>query len=308
MQVKIKKLLPNAVIPKYAKAGDAGLDLTVAKITKVSAHGTEFGIDEPSDGFKIETIVCDAGIAVEIPEGYVGLLFPRSSIVSTDLILSNCVGVIDSGYRGTLMCKFKFIGDSGKIYGVGERFAQLVIIPYPKVEFVEVDELSDSERGVSGYGSSNITLKETVVDLKEAVDKIQPYPKTINLNHPEIEALGLHGSRSTNNYIKKSYKFKFPTEPRIWKSKLGPEEYSMALDILKSQKSFVLMRVDHWADEINGVRVYPRSIDRMVDGYTYDLYLNDMKLLGITDIRSEEAFYELLNKLTTKSLSFSSPK
>ena len=91
MKLKIKKLNENAVIPKYAKQGDAGLDLTCTEI--------EFDNDTNTTLYK-------TGLAVEIPEGYVGLLFPRSSIYKTVLNLTNSVGVIDSGYRGEIMMRF----------------------------------------------------------------------------------------------------------------------------------------------------------------------------------------------------------
>lgn len=152
MEVKIKKLNPNAVIPKYAKDGDAGMDLVATEIIK----------DTP------EQITYGTGIAVEIPEGFVGLVFPRSSVRKTGLQLSNSVGVIDSGYRGEIQATFNkiFGGDrfydetkiteitSNDFYKVGDRIAQIMIIPYPPIQFVEVDELSDSERGEGGFGST----------------------------------------------------------------------------------------------------------------------------------------------------------
>lgn len=139
MKIKIKKLQENAVIPKYAKNGDAGLDLTAIDIIE----NTTF------------QVTYDLGISVEIPEGFVGLVFPRSSIRNKELILSNSVGVIDSGYRGNIQATFiKTNGlDSNKYY-VNERVAQLLIIPYPQIEFEEVEELSETERGAGGYGSS----------------------------------------------------------------------------------------------------------------------------------------------------------
>ena len=139
MKVKIKKLHKNAVIPKYAKSGDAGMDLTAVDIIE----NTTF------------QVTYDLGISVEIPEGFVGLVFPRSSIRNKELILSNSVGVIDSGYRGNIQATFiKTNGlDSNKYY-VNERVAQLLIIPYPQIEFEEVEELSETERGAGGYGSS----------------------------------------------------------------------------------------------------------------------------------------------------------
>ena len=152
MEVKIKKLKPNAIIPTYAKDGDAGMDLVATEILK----------DTP------EQITYGMGVAIEIPYGFVGLVFPRSSIRKTGLQLSNSVGVIDSGYRGEIQATFNkvFGGDrfydetkntedtSNDFYKVGDRIAQIMIIPYPPIEFTEVDELSDSERGEGGFGST----------------------------------------------------------------------------------------------------------------------------------------------------------
>ena len=102
-------------------------------------------------------IVYGTGIAVEIPEGHVGLVFPRSSIRKYDLSLTNSVGVIDSGYRGEIQVTFrKERGVASKTYEVGDRVCQLMILPYPTVNFVEVNDLSDSERGTGGHGSTGI--------------------------------------------------------------------------------------------------------------------------------------------------------
>lgn len=146
MNVKIKKLHEEAVIPSYAKPGDAGLDLTAVSY------------DYKED---IDCHVYGTGIAVEIPEGYVGLLFPRSSNRKTESYLTNHVGVVDSGYRGEIMLSFKTrdykegqIQQLFKPYEVGNKIAQLIIIPYPKIEFKVVDELSTTERGTGGHGST----------------------------------------------------------------------------------------------------------------------------------------------------------
>ena len=137
--VKVKKLDPNAVIPSYSKVGDAGMDLTITR----EIENTSFSV---SYGF---------GIAMEIPKGYVGLVFPRSSVRNQDLILSNCVGVIDSGYRGELQATFKKTqGLDSVSYNVGERGAQIVILPYPTIYMTEVPELSNTERGEGGFGST----------------------------------------------------------------------------------------------------------------------------------------------------------
>lgn len=146
MEVKIKRLVKNAVIPFYAHDTDAGLDLV--------ATSYEYKYD-------IKCHVYSTGLAVEIPEGYVGLLFPRSSNRKTESYLTNHVGVVDSGYRGEIMLSFKTrdynkgdIQQLHKPYKVGDKVAQLIIIPYPKIDFIEVDKLSNSERGEGGHGST----------------------------------------------------------------------------------------------------------------------------------------------------------
>lgn len=143
MEIRIKKLVPDAVVPKKAHAGDAGFDLVAVSRS----------VDE--DG----NIVYGTGLAFEIPEGHVGLVFPRSSIAKKNLILTNCVGVIDSGYRGEVMAKFKLIDplvrhEEYHWYEIGERICQMVVMKLPDVDVVEVDELSDTDRGAGGYGST----------------------------------------------------------------------------------------------------------------------------------------------------------
>ena len=140
MKVKIKKTHQDGVIPSYAKPGDAGMDLVAVSV---------------SWDDKSSIVTYDTGLSMEIPEGYVGLLFPRSSISKTDLILANSVGVIDSGYRGPIMFKFRCLEeDDDRYYKVGDRVGQIIIMPYPQVEFEEVEELSSSERGEGGFGST----------------------------------------------------------------------------------------------------------------------------------------------------------
>jgi dUTP pyrophosphatase len=170
MKVRIKKLHENAVVPVYSQLGDAGLDLTA-----VSKFYDEFG-----------NAHFNTGLAFEIPEGYVGLLFPRSSNAKKDLILSNSVGILDSNFRGEVSFKFKpsvvifddtSYAEIGKIgrdndvftdivaptlennmifqqYEIGDRVGQIIILPYPKIEFEEVDELSETNRGDGSYGST----------------------------------------------------------------------------------------------------------------------------------------------------------
>ena len=136
MKVKIKMLNSNSILPQYAKEGDAGLDL-IAVTEKWNESNTQ--------------VTYGTGIAIEIPQGYVGLLFPRSSISKTKLNLSNSVGVIDSGYRGEIMLKFNYY-EEGNVYDVGDKVGQLIIMPYPQIEFEQVEHLSETERGEGGFG------------------------------------------------------------------------------------------------------------------------------------------------------------
>lgn len=161
IKVKIKKLNEDAVIPTYSKDGDAGMDLVA----------TSKSYDEDGNA------VYGTGLAFEIPKGFVGLVFPRSSNAKKQLLLSNSVGVIDSGYRGEVMLKFKSSASSFSLktlfklifnqdakttlinnykisYNVGERIGQIIILPYPQIEFEEAEKLSETERGKGGYGST----------------------------------------------------------------------------------------------------------------------------------------------------------
>lgn len=136
MKIKIKKLHEKAVIPTYAKHGDAGMDLTAVSAEYIDSEHMKYSF----------------GLALEIPFGYVGLVFPRSSCYKQRQLLSNSVGVIDSGYRGEISAVM--IGNSRHSYEVGNRVAQLIIMPIPSIEFEEVENLSETERGSGGYGSS----------------------------------------------------------------------------------------------------------------------------------------------------------
>lgn len=159
MQVKFKKLHPNAVIPQKAFPTDFGADLTITTRHIDAEH---------------HCVVYGFGIAVEIPEGHVGLIFPRSSNAKKDLLLSNSVGCIDAHYRGEIMAKYKlhtthFVDEYGSIvcdedlehhiyefetYDIGDRPCQLAILPYPEVEYIEADTLSETDRATGGYGST----------------------------------------------------------------------------------------------------------------------------------------------------------
>lgn len=167
MLVKVKKLVPEAIIPSYAKPGDAGMDLVATSVDFSNQYYVEY----------------DTGLAMEIPEGYVGLVFPRSSNSKKDLQLCNAVGVIDSNYRGPIKLRYRriinpsvgrnyivenrsynddrtkcsvthYIKADFNCYEVGDRVGQIIIIPIPTIEFNEVDTLSDTERGADGFGST----------------------------------------------------------------------------------------------------------------------------------------------------------
>ena len=147
LDVKIMKLVEEAVIPQYSLEGDAGLDLTAT-----FRSYDEFG-----------NVIYHTGIAMEIPKGYVGLLFQRSSVSKKQQFLTNAVGVIDSNYRGEIMLKFKpTVQYHSKVeslfnemYEVGEKIGQLIILPYPSVNFILSDNLSDTVRGSNGFGSTD---------------------------------------------------------------------------------------------------------------------------------------------------------
>ena len=139
MEVKFTKLHPDAKTPTYSNNGDACMDLTAVELV----YGEKW-------------IEYKTGLSFEIPVGYVGLIFPRSSISNSDMFMANSVGVIDAGYRGEVTARFKHKNHPfrPKVYDVGDRVCQMMIIPRPEIKFIEVDELSDSERGTGGYGST----------------------------------------------------------------------------------------------------------------------------------------------------------
>lgn len=139
MKVRFKKLHTEASIPSKAHSTDAGFDLTAVSV---------------EEDRKRNIVTYHTGIAVEIPDGYVGYVFPRSSVYKHQLSLANCVGVIDSSYRGEILIKFRIVQPHISRYSVGDKIAQLIIEPYPEIEFEEADELDESERGEGGFGST----------------------------------------------------------------------------------------------------------------------------------------------------------
>ena len=139
LDIKFKKLVETAKMPTKAHPTDAGADLTAVS----REWNKEYGC-----------WIYGTGIATEIPEGYVGFIFPRSSIRKYGLMFRNSIGVIDSHYRGEIMVTYKFFNDVPKIYEVGDKIAQLIVLPYPEVSYKEVETLSETDRGENGHGSS----------------------------------------------------------------------------------------------------------------------------------------------------------
>lgn len=138
--MKVKRLYEEALLPTKATEGSAAFDLYAY---------TEAPL-EPCETFKYKT-----GIALEIPEGRVGLIFPRSGLSTKfGIRLSNCVGVIDSDYRGEIIVALHNDGDESYMINRGDRIAQLMIVDIPKIGIEEVTELSDTKRGIGGFGSS----------------------------------------------------------------------------------------------------------------------------------------------------------
>lgn len=141
IDLKIKKISENAVIPSYGSASAAGADLYSAEEEIVIKPG--------------ETKLVHTGLAMEIPEGYVGLIYARSGIATKrGLAPANKVGVIDSDYRGEIMVSIYNHSSETQTIAAGERVAQIVITPYLTVNFVESEELDDTLRGSGGFGST----------------------------------------------------------------------------------------------------------------------------------------------------------
>lgn len=139
LKVKVKRLCDEAVLPSRAHESDAGFDLVAVSVEEDRKRGI---------------VTYGTGIAVEIPEGHVGLLFPRSSVYRHQLQLANGVGVIDAGYRGEVMLKYRIVQPHISRYGIGDRVGQLVVLELPKVSIEEVGELEGSDRGDGGFGST----------------------------------------------------------------------------------------------------------------------------------------------------------
>ena len=139
VDVKIRKVHPDAILPKRAHPTDAGMD-----VTAISMEMTE------------DYIEYDTGLQFQLPAGYVMLIFPRSSNSKKDLLMCNSVGVLDAGYTGNLKFRFKLTTDgyTEKIYNPGDKIGQIIIIPYPEINFIETEEFDETDRGSGGFGST----------------------------------------------------------------------------------------------------------------------------------------------------------
>lgn len=137
MEIRYKRLNEYAKPISYLTDGAACFDLVATSKTEQEQY-IQYG----------------TGIAIEIPVGYVGLLLPRSSITNYDLMLKNSVGIIDSDYRGEVMFRFAKLNSVSNQYNIGERIGQMMIIEAKKYELLEVDELSSTDRGQGGFGST----------------------------------------------------------------------------------------------------------------------------------------------------------
>jgi dUTP pyrophosphatase len=159
--IKVKKLDPEAVLPQRAKEGDVGYDLVAI----------DDGTLKYDDNESLVYIQYKTGLTIEPPKGYYVEIFPRSSITKTGLILGNSIGLVDEGYRGELLLRFKFpatiykpisqvspiggyVVGSDTRYKKGDKIGQLVIRKAIHMNFKEVEELSDTDRSDGGFGST----------------------------------------------------------------------------------------------------------------------------------------------------------
>jgi dUTP pyrophosphatase len=153
VKLKIKRLPHCHGLPRYATPGSAGLDLTAAIGGALClAPGKRLGVP--------------TGLVVEIPPGYEGQVRPRSGLAAkAGVTLTNCVGTIDSDYRGELVVLMINLGEEVYVFEPGERIAQLLITPVPRAEVIEVDDLNETARGEGGFGSTGrVAMSASVIE------------------------------------------------------------------------------------------------------------------------------------------------
>lgn len=167
MQIKVKRLSEKAVLPVKSTTGSAGFDLTCTDITTEINEAGEL------------ILVFHTGLAIEIPSGYFGMLCMRSSVSKKTLSMCNAVGIIDSDFRGEITGKFRStVSVVPSVYKPQERFAQLLILPVPDTTFTEAFELSDSERGTGGYGSTgDANIQSAPTGSSEGPTKVDEQPQ-----------------------------------------------------------------------------------------------------------------------------------
>lgn len=151
MELSIKRLSEHAVLPQYATPGSAGLDLCACLDAPLTLERHAAGADRGRwNCAKVPT-----GLAMAIPEGYVGLIFARSGLATKHgLTPANCVGVIDSDYRGEIVVALVNLGAEDYVIQPGERIAQLVIVPCAQPTLTEAETLPETLRGEGGFGST----------------------------------------------------------------------------------------------------------------------------------------------------------
>lgn len=148
VNMKIKKNNPNAIVPTRGSSEAAGYDLYAC-------------IDSPIDIKPGETVKIGTGICFQIPNGYFGGIFARSGLATKQgLRPPNCVGVIDSDYRGEVIAALHNDSSETRIVSPGDRIAQMIILPFLEVNFIQVNELDLTDRGCGGFGSTGISKKQ----------------------------------------------------------------------------------------------------------------------------------------------------
>ncbi len=151
IEVGLKLMHPNAVPPVFMTEGAAGADATAVSVQYFDRFNQEIIPVTKSDWQQITKVKYNLGLAFEIPKGCAIFVFPRSSVFKQELVMTNCVGVVDCDYRGEVSATF-YVNENSQLYSVGERCCQLVLLEVPKTKFVIKKELSQTTRGTGGYG------------------------------------------------------------------------------------------------------------------------------------------------------------
>jgi dUTP pyrophosphatase len=156
INVKVLKMYEDVIVPEQATSGSAGFDIRVRLPKDTDEESTTFGEQLSAIVLKPgETIKLSTGLKFELPENHVLLIFPRGSMgIKKGLMLQNTIGVLDEDYRGECFIFVKNISNDKIIIEHNERLCQGIVLPYPKVNFVQVNELSETDRGEGKEGST----------------------------------------------------------------------------------------------------------------------------------------------------------